>query len=344
MTNVFDYLKWRDDIEFHSMNEVDVLIFNWITYFPWEKILTEKESLTIGKAYEKSLNIKNIHYTKNDLELFERLVYSIRYKDLLISNVVSKTNDYKEEQFMAMTIHLPKNYLYLSFRGSTNELIGWKVNLNMSFMTAFSQLDALNYVNRANITKKLYLGWHSKGGNLAMYAGVYANILIQNRIVKIFNYDGPGFLELDDKYYRINKKIISYLPSSSIVVILLEYYHKIIVIESYKKRILENNLYTWQIEKDHFITSKFNNESNFLKTIIDKFMSKVSKVDKQKLVNDLFGIIKKTGAKTVRDIDFMKIKDMLLSYRNLDEESKKLLFTIFRHLYESARDNIKTRK
>ena len=177
-----------------------------------------------------------------------------------------------------------------------------------------------------------------------MYAGVYANILIQNRIVKIFNYDGPGFLELDDKYYRINKKIISYLPSSSIVVILLEYYHKIIVIESYKKRILENNLYTWQIEKDHFITSKFNNESNFLKTIIDKFMSKVSKVDKQKLVNDLFGIIKKTGAKTVRDIDFMKIKDMLLSYRNLDEESKKLLFTIFRHLYESARDNIKTRK
>ena len=85
-------------------------------------------------------------------------MYSIRYKDLLISNVVSKTNDYKEEQFMAMTIHLPKNYLYLSFRGSTNELIGWKVNLNMSFMTAFSQLDALNYVNRANITKKLYLG------------------------------------------------------------------------------------------------------------------------------------------------------------------------------------------
>lgn len=37
--NIFEYLKWRDDIEFDKLNEIDALIFSRISYFPLEKII-----------------------------------------------------------------------------------------------------------------------------------------------------------------------------------------------------------------------------------------------------------------------------------------------------------------
>ena len=341
MANVFDYLNWRDDLSFDSLNEIDVLIFNRIVYFPWERIVNEQEKISISDAYQKALTNKEIKCAKQDLELLKRLAHSKRYQELKISSVVCKVDLSKEEQFMALTIHLPKNYLYIAFRGTTNDIIGWKESLNMSYMTIFSQLDALNYLKKVNISKKLYLGGHSKGGNLAMYAAIHANRLIQKRIVKVYNYDGPGFLELNDKYYSINKKIISYLPSSSIIGRLMNTNHETKIITSNKTGFNCHNLYTWQVEKDYFIESTFTEESNFLKKITDEFLKRVSPNNRQKFVNDVFDAILKTGAKSIKDINFSKLKDIILSYRALDKESKELLFSIFKVVYDSTKDNMK---
>ena len=61
MANVFDYLKWRDDIPLETLNEVDVLIFNRLVYFPWEKIVNSNESITMSNAYQKCLTIDNLN-------------------------------------------------------------------------------------------------------------------------------------------------------------------------------------------------------------------------------------------------------------------------------------------
>ena len=344
MANVFDYLKWRDDIPLETLNEVDVLIFNRLVYFPWEKIVNSNESITMCNAYQKCLTINNLKYAKQDFELLKALAISNRYKNLVVSNVVSKVDIKKETEFMAMTIHLPKNYLYIVFRGTSNELMGWKESLNMSYKNIHSQIDALNYLNKTSLTKKIYIGGHSKGGHLAMHAAINTNRFIQNRIEKVFNYDGPGFLELSENYYKMSKKIISYLPSSSIVGRLLNMNHQIVIVDTDKKGFISHNLYTWKVEKDHFIFTEFNKESNLLKKVIDKFTLKVSKANREKLINDIFDNIYKTGATNIKEINFSKLKDILLSYRNLDDESKDMLFTIIKLLYESTKENIKLQK
>jgi len=257
----------------------------------------------------------------------------------MISRVICIENLEKEEQFMAMTINLPKNYLYLAFRGTTDDVVGWKESLKMSYEIVPSQLYALDYLNTSKFSKHLYLGGHSKGGNLAMYAAVYTNRFIQSRIIKIFNCDGPGFMELDNKYYSINNKIISYLPSASIIGRLHNINHQVVVVQSDKKGFREHNLYSWQFDKDKLVPSVLSKESEFFKKTIDKFVKRVSPVDRKRLLEEIFNSIEKTGAKQIKDIDFFKLKDILLSYRNLDNESKELLFNVFKVLFESTKDH-----
>lgn len=339
MANIFDYLKWRDDIKFDELKEADVLVFNRLVYFPFEKVMQEKEVLSISNIYERVLLIKPLKWARQDYQLLSILANSNRYKDLLISRVVCIEDLEKKEQFMAMTIHLPNNYLYLAFRGTTDDVMGWKESLKMSYEIVPSQLDALNYLNTSKFSKRLYLGGHSKGGNLAMYAAVYTNRIIQSRIIKVFNYDGPGFMELDNKYYSINNKIVSYLPNTSIVGRLHNINHNVVVIQSDKKGFKGHNLYSWQVEKDRLVPGILSKESDFFKKTIDDFVKRVNSNNRKRLLDEIFSSIEKTGAKQIKDIDFFKLKDILLSYRNLDNESKDLLFNVFKVIFESTKDH-----
>ena len=100
----------------------------------------------------------------------------------------------------------------------------------MSYMfPVSSQKRAIDYVNKHFFfrRKNIILGGHSKGGNLAMVAAMYANFLVKDKIVSIYNNDGPGLLEeqYDSKYYKsIEDRLVNIIPSDSVVGLLL--YHK----------------------------------------------------------------------------------------------------------------------
>ena len=57
--------------------------------------------------------------------------------------------------------------------------------------------EAVSYLNEvaACVEGKLILGGHSKGGNFAMYAAAFCEEAVKERIVKVYNNDGPGFRE-----------------------------------------------------------------------------------------------------------------------------------------------------
>ena len=58
-----------------------------------------------------------------------------------------------------------------------------------------SQKKALDYFEKAvrMLNGKFILGGHSKGGNLAVYAGAFTDENSRNHIDYIYNFDGPGF-------------------------------------------------------------------------------------------------------------------------------------------------------
>ena len=103
----------------------------------------------------------------------------------------------KGEQFAALTIETGDGRLYLSFRGTDDTLAGWREDFELACMPEVpAQKKALQYVEevaRQFPRKKLRLGGHSKGGNLAVYAGVFCPAAVQRRIAAVWSNDGPGF-------------------------------------------------------------------------------------------------------------------------------------------------------
>ena len=56
MANVFDYLKWRGDLnlEKSSFNEIDNLILSRFSYFPFDNIIKEDNNV-LFRDLDKSL-------------------------------------------------------------------------------------------------------------------------------------------------------------------------------------------------------------------------------------------------------------------------------------------------
>ncbi|MDE7479386.1 MAG: DUF2974 domain-containing protein, partial [Lachnospiraceae bacterium] len=84
----------------------------------------------------------------------------------------------------------------MSFRGTDDALIGWKEDFNMAYRTpVVAQLRSTEYVNRVakllarKRNLRFYLGGHSKGVNLAVYAAMTCDENIKRRIGKIYNMD-----------------------------------------------------------------------------------------------------------------------------------------------------------
>lgn len=159
-----------------------------------------------------------------------------------ISNYINKIDAQEEKQFSAITIHMPDNTIYISFRGTDNTLIGWKEDFNMSFQSKVpSQLDAIEYINKiaSKYKEKLRIGGHSKGGNLAVFGASFCKSNIQNRVINVYNNDGPGLQQdiIDSKEYKkILPKIHTYIPQTSIIGRLLYHEENYTVVQSTQKR------------------------------------------------------------------------------------------------------------
>ena len=88
--------------------------------------------------------------------------------------------------------------MQLLYRGTDHSVIGWKEDFNMTFCSAVpAQMEAVHYLRKvAHRTEgPLYVGGHSKGGNLAIYAAAHVSPDVQKRIKTVYNNDGPGFQE-----------------------------------------------------------------------------------------------------------------------------------------------------
>ena len=107
--------------------------------------------------------------------------------------------------------------------------------------------------------KKIRIGGHSKGGNVAIYSAITASKEVQDRIIKVYNYDGPGFnKDIINKYGndKIISKIETYIPQDSVVGRLLNHKEKMTITLSIEKGILQHDIFSWQVLKDDLCHSE----------------------------------------------------------------------------------------
>ena len=107
-----------------------------------------------------------------------------RFGSLILTNYVDYVDGGKEEQFAAFHVRIDNRLTYIAFRGTDDTLVGWKEDFNMSFLSPVpSQKDAVRYIDTTvqRSEGKLILGGHSKGGNLAVYASVFARPSVKKK-------------------------------------------------------------------------------------------------------------------------------------------------------------------
>ena len=286
MANIFDYLDWRDiSLEKVEFNEIDNLILARLSYFPLDGSVKENDEITVKEAY---LKMKEQGTTgrilqAEDIDLFPKLANSERFGNLKLTGFVNKIDPEAEKQFSAVTILFPDNTIYVAYRGTDNTIVGWKEDFNMSFSDLVaSQTESVKYLEKiANKypEKKILVGGHSKGGNLAIYASVFCKPKIQDRIIEVYNNDGPGFSEKvvqSPEYEKMIKKVHTYIPQTSIIGRLLNHKEETTIIKSTQMGIMQHDLYSWQVLGAKFVEDELTNSSEFIDQKITNWLREVS--------------------------------------------------------------------
>lgn len=349
MANVINYIKWRGDLSFgrSAFNEVDNLALSLLVYNDFSGIVPGKDeegSISVKKACAKFLESYDLEGApKTD---FGWVPYymgpSKRFGELRLSDYLDIKDTERDMMITAFTVHLPGGALYVSFRGTTMEIDDWRMDFQISFEEIKAQKAAVKYLNHIlnKYSGDVYVGGHSKGGNLALYAAMHISDDVQNRIKHIYSNDGPGFCpELIDmkKFEAIKWKLTHIIPTYSIVGMLFELPvpHKIVASDATK--LLQHSGMTWQVEGDHFVKRKHvTEESAGLNRVIDDWIGNATMEQRKAFTKDMFDSMKSGGAVSLEDISKSGIHDfgtIILSAAGSESKTKILLGKFFGSLW-----------
>ena len=346
MANIEDYIKWRGDLSFlqDSFNEVDGLILTQLAYLELDGIVpawNEKSSVSMAELIEKYWLKHRQEEEPNKIgiipnsakRLFGLLKESRRFSELVFANYINRIDEEKQEQFSAMTVLIPDGSIYVAYRGTDATMVGWREDLNMSYMDQVpAQLEAVNYLERVFewTNLKLRLGGHSKGGNLAVYAAMHINEEISRRIMTVDNYDGPGFRESvvkHAKYSQTMAKVRTYLPESSVIGRLLEHSENYQVVKADATGLWQHDAFTWQVQGKTFeYAEELDTRSDMVELTLKNWLDKMDESDQKRFVDTLFGVLAEAKIETVTDLVNMNWKEaaeFLKVMNGLNDQQKK---------------------
>lgn len=332
-TDVFDYLQWRGDLTFaqSAFNEVDALILSVFAYLDFSAARDGKTlsfQAAVDSINEMSDEMKfdgPFAMMRSVVELAADAALSPRFKEMGVSRFSSITEEEREIQFGAVTFLLPDGTAFLSFRGTDNTLVGWKEDLNMCFTEEIpSQVEAAKYAAEVaeDIGMPMRLGGHSKGGNLAIWAGTHLAPEYQKDILCIYNNDGPGFSKKfleSSTYLGVRERIFSFVPEASIVGVLMEH-DEYQTICSFNASVLQHNPFSWVVKRTHFVYVDDRSVSarKFEKSV-NSWIRSMTAEEREELVETIYDILVSSNAKTIDDLDKAKVKSFLSMHRTFRE-------------------------
>ena len=343
---LLDYLKWRNDVSFDvsSFNDVDNVILSCLAYTDFGELFSEHNKIysieETFKLFCEKHSLQEVRESKQFLErvplLFEDMVVGDRYKGTRIGYYKDVLEKETIKQFAAVVFFLPDGTNYIAFRGTDSTITGWKEDFLMSCSSdTEGAKEAVAYLNEVakNIEGDLILGGHSKGGNFAMYASIFCDEEVKERITKVYNNDGPGFRDeiiYTDEYKKAVPKIWNIIPQTSIIGQLLSNYGKYTIIKSNATGIFQHDALTWKPTKDRFISSELDDFSKFVKVALGTWLKELDDETRQSVVSTVFSMIEETEAETFKEFGdslFKNSKIILKELVNLPKEKREELMT-----------------
>lgn len=238
------------------------------------------------------------------------LAASPRFRDVRIFGYVMQLDQQTQMQFSAMSFGLTPDETYVAFRGTDNTVVGWKENLNMAFQVQVpSQAQALRYFERVanRVPGRLWVGGHSKGGNLAIYVGMTCQPEIRKRLACCFSHDGPGFTstmlaELDSRSEEVT--VDKTVPKSSIFGMLFEQGEQgADVVRSASSGFAQHDPLSWEVDGcDFVIVDRLGRTAAYLDNSLNAWIDQATLAERQRFVEAVFSIMTAGDKKYTHEI------------------------------------------
>ena len=364
---VLDYLEKYGNYTFREMpmTEVDSVALCLLSYLKFDGMvpaLKENRLPVVLKDLEEHPDFEklfaDVRFEKQNRALLKGMLKGRRFGGLRLNCYVNLIEEKWETQFSAVTFILDDDTVYVAFRGTDETIIGWKEDFNMAFLSPVpGQACSVWYLNQVadSLPGPLYVGGHSKGGNLAVYSGMNCEPEIQERIIRIYSLDGPGFrpevLE-ECGYEKIANRVVKILPNSSMIGMLFETDMHFQVVKTKTFGLAQHDLFTWQVVSNHLVRANdIYEQRKQMDNTLNEWILSLNEQQLRTFVDTLYQGISASEADNLIDFTAEWKKSMngvIAALKEVDEPTMEILREIIRSLFEiagaNARKGITTKK
>lgn len=358
--NIIEYVHSYGYFDFSALafSAVDALVLAQFAYLKINGLVDDfyegAEPVTlqdIAKSPKIEQMFSDPRWEEHNRTLFKEMLESRRFGTMQCVFCEERTCMEDETQFMAVTCILSDGSVKILYRGTDETIVGWKEDFNMAFQFPIPGQDAgLQYLEKVShrVSGKLDLIGHSKGGNLAVYAAMYACEETRQRIDTIYNLDGPGFrTEVYSMGYfeKISERIVKIIPRSSIVGMILENHGQYKVVASSNVGFLQHDPFSWLIDRIDFVyADQIDEPHRIMDESLNEWILSLSEEEVASFVNTLYQIVSASEATDL--ISFSKnwtksLAGMAGAIQHMDEKTKSNMYQIMRRLASASREKIK---
>ena len=322
-----------------QIKEGDSLLLSTLAYFHWDGC----EGMSLSQVFETMADdyarlLGNIHYD-DYLELFSAVAHSPRFADVLVADYQERFDESTSCQFASVLFHLGDG-LYYAMRGTDGTLVGWKEDLDLLYNSNLaSQSLARDFLDGYAVRYPdlpIVVGGHSKGGNLAEYAGIFCHPSTQDRVLAVYNHDGPGFLEgmVEDspERARVAKRIAKTVPAYSVFGLMLNRAEPYEIVKADTEGIWQHYPFHWRVEESGKFerTYRLDSKAILIRNIIETMLPTMPPSERMIFVHTLYQALRAAEVERVGDIKSMQtVMRMIKFNRTLPKDTKSTLWQMF---------------
>ncbi len=309
MDTILDYIRWRSDIPFtvRDVNEVDSVVFSFLTYMDLRDILMEGQKLTVRACCQLLLEKDGL--TEHHRELYEALAASDRFGPVVVGRYIDTFDDKSAVQFSCMLFQVRRDLVYIGFRGTDDTIAGWKEDFMTSFTLTGGQQMAQRFLEKHIRSGMLYdIGGHSKGGNLAMYALSQLEDGKLRQVRRVYLHDAPGLCPdvMDvSGMKRFLDRTVRILPAYSVIGRLFDNGVPVsFLVQSSAEGIMQHDIETWGIDHGRLkIAAEPDPGAELINEMVVSWLADVNTQEREQFFDEIFEKVQAGGAKKVEELN-----------------------------------------
>lgn len=310
---IVDYVE-RTFASFSDLpvNEVDSLAFCQLAYLRIGETFpdaTTGEGRLLRDLFQAE-NLERLYGGLRDPKPNARLIAAFasspRFREVRVCRYVNDVDADRGIQFSATCFLLPNGDTFVAFRGTDMTIVGWKEDFNLAVSYPVpAQIESLAYLLECAeaTTGNLFVGGHSKGGNLATYCSMNAPVKVHDRIVRVFDHDGPGFYEEvveSDAFVALIPKVSKTVPQLSVFGQLFETVPVMKVVQSNGiGTLMQHDPYTWlvDVENASFVDrGKLDAAADYGRRTLDDWLRSMDADERERFIEAFFLVCSSGGA------------------------------------------------